>query len=326
MCAQIRGVKFNSDGSCFAFVDENGFRVFNSDPIKEICHVEMDGRIQIVEPIFRSGLIALVGDGSSTALPMEKVCIYDCHRYTITVQLNVRSAVRNLSCQQNRIVVATQQYIYVYTLADIPECLFYFETHYNPFGLFAVFGSQTFIAFPAHACGFVGITFDSTTTTDKIIRAHRHNLQTISISPNGYLLATASVKGTLVRLFDLPTMSLISEFRRGNNPAYISCITFSDDSSFLCVGSDRPTLHVFCTKKQKDSQNKSFLKRYFPSRENDLRLYRRSSNGAQLTSTQIAIYHENIIAIDSNGNYSRFEVDLDRSTISNSTHRDISVI
>ncbi|KAI6187874.1 hypothetical protein M3Y98_00292600 [Aphelenchoides besseyi] len=323
MCAQIRGVKFNRDGSCFAFVDENGFRVFNSNPIKEICHVEMDGRIQIVEPIFRSGLIALVGDGSSAVLPMEKVCIYDCHRYTITVQLNVRSAVRNLSCQQNRIVVATQQYIYVYTLADIPECLFYFETYFNPFGLFAIFGSQTFIAFPAHSCGFVGIIFDSTTkhNTDKIIRAHRHNLQTISISPN----ATASVKGTLIRLFDLPTMTLISEFRRGNNPAYIS-ITFSDDSSFLCVGSDRPTLHVFCTKKQKDQQNKSFLKRYFTSQENYLRLSRRSSNGTQLTSTQIAIYHENIIAIDSNGNYSKFEVDLDRSTISNSSHRDISVV
>jgi WD40 repeat protein len=58
-------------------------------------------------------------------------------------------------------------------------------------------------------------------------------------------LATASVKGTLIRVFDVSSGSLVIELRRGSNTATIYCINFNADSSLLCVSSDHGTIHIF---------------------------------------------------------------------------------
>ncbi len=59
------------------------------------------------------------------------------------------------------------------------------------------------------------------------------------------MVATASTKGTLVRIFDLAKGGLLCEMRRGAEGAAINHISFSDDSSRLCMTSDKGTVHIF---------------------------------------------------------------------------------
>ncbi len=78
-----------------------------------------------------------------------------------------------------------------------------------------------------------------------VIKAHKAPISTLTINNNGSLLATASTKGTIIRVWSLPSGTKIAEFRRGTYHADINYLRFSLDSNFLCAVSSTGTVHVF---------------------------------------------------------------------------------
>ncbi|VDO14511.1 unnamed protein product, partial [Brugia timori] len=79
----------------------------------------------------------------------------------------------------------------------------------------------------------------------RIINAHQRPLSAIALNLTGEQLATSSEKGTIIRIFDTKTCLLLKELRRGTNPASIFCMSFSVDSTMLCVSSNHHTIHLF---------------------------------------------------------------------------------
>ncbi|KAI8048511.1 WD40-repeat-containing domain protein [Syncephalis plumigaleata] len=86
----------------------------------------------------------------------------------------------------------------------------------------------------------------SSMMTNKLtIMAHTASLGYIAMSQSGHLLASASEKGTLIRVFDTQTGRILHEFRRGADRADIYSIAFNADATRLCVASDKGTIHIF---------------------------------------------------------------------------------
>ncbi|KAL7529427.1 hypothetical protein ACHAWF_002972 [Thalassiosira exigua] len=104
------------------------------------------------------------------------------------------------------------------------------------------------------------------------VDAHASALGALALSVDGSLLATASERGTVIRLFDTRGVTIgggsggagasgakgeaatavsssvpLREFRRGVERATIACLTFSLDSAWLGCASDHGTVHVFRT-------------------------------------------------------------------------------
>jgi WD repeat-containing protein 45 len=90
----------------------------------------------------------------------------------------------------------------------------------------------------------VGIKNITKDTINKI-KVHDSEIQIISINSKGTLFATASQKGTLIRVFDTKDGTKVREFRRGSFNAYIYMISFSDDDSYLICSSVSGTIHIF---------------------------------------------------------------------------------
>jgi WD40 repeat protein len=78
-----------------------------------------------------------------------------------------------------------------------------------------------------------------------IIAAHTTSIATLTLSATGNMLATSSEKGTLVRVWDAYSGSLIKELRRGTDQAEIYGVAFRPDEQELCVWSDKGTVHIF---------------------------------------------------------------------------------
>ncbi|OZJ05656.1 hypothetical protein BZG36_01515 [Bifiguratus adelaidae] len=88
-------------------------------------------------------------------------------------------------------------------------------------------------------------TKQQNTTNISIIAAHTGKLSCLSVNADGSKCASASEKGTLIRVFDTSTGKLLHELRRGVDRAEIYSIAFNSDSTRLCVSSDKGTVHIF---------------------------------------------------------------------------------
>ncbi|ETO25975.1 hypothetical protein RFI_11163, partial [Reticulomyxa filosa] len=108
------------------------------------------------------------------------------------------------------------------------------------------------------------------------IQGHDSSLGTFALSVDGKLLATASEKGTLIRIWNTATGEKIQELRRGADQANIqrqmkklqffsfffwdwtNSICFSPETSkWLAVASDKGTVHIFKLKAMMTSLPKS---------------------------------------------------------------------
>lgn len=106
--------------------------------------------------------------------------------------------------------------------------------------------NNSLLAFPSHRVGHVQVVdLEQPEKKPLEVEAHETTLSAISLNLLGTRLATASEKGTLVRVFETKDGVLLHEFRRGAHPANIYCINFNQDSSMLCVASDHGTVHIF---------------------------------------------------------------------------------
>jgi hypothetical protein len=71
------------------------------------------------------------------------------------------------------------------------------------------------------------------------------------------MLATASDKGTVIRVWSLPNAEKLYQLRRGSREARIHSITFNVMSTLLAVSSAHDTVHIFKLGKQGASGKKS---------------------------------------------------------------------
>ncbi|KAF2360411.1 WD40 repeat [Trinorchestia longiramus] len=265
---------FNQDQGCFVCGTESGFRVFNCEPLREKERQDFpDGGIGHVEMLFRCNYLALVGGGRNPKFPPQKVIVWDDLKKKAVIELEFQEKVIGVRLRRDRIVVLLLDTIHVYTFTCTPQHLHTFPTAPNPRGICVLCpnSSTSLLAFPAPTMGHVQLVdLAAPTPPRSSLPAHTTNIAALALSLSGALLATASVKGTLIRIFSTSTGERLTELRRGANPANIYCLNFSQDSSLVCVSSDHGTVHVFGiddTHKNKQSSlaGTSFLPKYFSS-------------------------------------------------------------
>ncbi|KAJ9098896.1 hypothetical protein QFC19_006235 [Naganishia cerealis] len=78
-----------------------------------------------------------------------------------------------------------------------------------------------------------------------MIQAHKSPIAALAINSQGTMLASASDKGTIIRVFSLPDAKRLGEYRRGSKAARIYSMNFNPVGTLLCVSSDTETVHVY---------------------------------------------------------------------------------
>lgn len=129
------------------------------------------------------------------------------------------------------------------------------------------------LAVPGLAKGCVRLEWMSNEKKSHLIEAHQSALSSLCLSPCGQRLATASEKGTLIRIFDTKTGQCLSELRRGSHAirrpisdclisfisgtqqATITSLCFSPNLDFFACSSDQGTIHVWSLKSGDNSSS-----------------------------------------------------------------------
>lgn len=103
------------------------------------------------------------------------------------------------------------------------------------------------LAFPISTTNGELQIYDAGDLSVKIkIKAHDSPLSALTFSRNGVLLATASEKGTVIRVFCVVNGQKVHEFRRGvKRYVNIASLTFSNCGNYVCASSNTETVHIF---------------------------------------------------------------------------------
>ncbi|KAJ7662495.1 WD40-repeat-containing domain protein [Mycena rosella] len=277
---------FNQDYSCVSVGTRKGYSITNCDPFGRV-YTQNDGARGIVEMLFCTSLIALVGapdtPSSSASSPTpnastspRKLQIVNTKRQSTICELLFPSSILAVKLNRKTLVIILETEIYVYDMSNM-RLLHVLETVPNPEAICALSpaAEAPYLAYPAPlpspalaapaspaptASGSGDVMLFSTRALApvNVLRAHRSPLALLALSANGSLLATASVKGTVIRVFGVPSADKLYEFRRGAREARIQSLAFNGAGTLLAAASERGTVHLWRVgKPHGDAANKS---------------------------------------------------------------------
>ncbi|KAJ8948650.1 hypothetical protein NQ318_022718 [Aromia moschata] len=272
-------VNFNQDTTSLAVGGKAGYRLYSLSDVDILEQIYSNGTEDscLVERLFSSSLVAVVSLAAPRKLKVchfkkgTEICNYSYSNTVLTVKLN-----------RARLVVCLEESLYIHNIRDMKVLHTIRDTPPNPLGLCAlsINSDNCYLAYPGSSTiGEVQI-FDAVNLHAKtMIHAHDSPLAALAFSPNGLRIATASEKGTVIRVFSVLDASRLFEFRRGvKRCVAISCLAFSLCNQFLGCSSNTETVHVFKLEDPKDSPRRSvdesswmgYLTNYLPSQVTDV--------------------------------------------------------
>ena len=265
---QILYANFNQDFSCISIGTNVGYLIYNVQPLKKyipkvilniikiffFINIELCGGIGIIEMLYKTNILALVGGGIYPKFSINKITIWDNHQDKIISQIRFNSEVIKVKIRKDVIIGALQDRIYIINIITL-ETIDILETYNNPQGIFSISytSNELLIAFPyAKTKGKVQLENffltleESQKNEQKIINAHESQIAYISMNNEGTILATASDKGTLIRIFLISRSDHpISVLRRGKKNVKMNCLVFDLNNEIIGCTSDVGTTHVF---------------------------------------------------------------------------------
>lgn len=155
----------------------------------------------------------------------------------------------------NRLVVLIKGSIYVYNLKNM-ELINTLNTSKGNVIAFAVHENYVAYNSPTNP-GDIYLASLDTAIPVTLIHCHSSAVQVVDFHPRGHLIATASAKGTVIRVITTSDGELVTELRRGYIPASIVSISFHPVEPFLACASENGTIHVFKISKQPSDPNSS---------------------------------------------------------------------
>ncbi|GIY31363.1 WD repeat domain phosphoinositide-interacting protein 4, partial [Caerostris darwini] len=254
----INNLSFNQDHGCFSCAMDNGVKIYNVEPLRQLMHLDTAtvGSVAICEMLYRTNIIAMVGGGRKQKYAENTVLLWDNIKNMFVTEFVCSSPVLAVKMQRDRVFIAVRTEIHVFSFPG-SEHITSFPTGINNKGLMQVSpfpsSERQVLVFPGHYSGSIQIVDlqrmkSHTRAAPIIINAHDSEIAYISLNQDGTRIATASIKGTLIRIFDTFSKTKVIELRRGSDNAALYCINFSLNSDYLCASSDKGTIHIFALK------------------------------------------------------------------------------
>lgn len=309
----INFINFNQTGTCISLGTSQGFKIFNCDPFGKF-YAEDSGGYAIVEMLFSTSLLAVVGIGDEAAMSPRRLRIINTKKHSVICEVTFPTSVLSVKMNKSRLVVLLQEQIYIYDISNM-RLLHTIDTNPNINGIMAMSPSldNCYLVYPSppkvinseikanattnnisvntgngrpqgpliesdedlepggaeaqELAAQADLNSDSqsnksgnsnvikngdvilfnlkTLQPTMVIEAHKGEIASLALSLDGSLLATASEKGTIIRVFNVETGIKVNQFRRGTYPTRIHSMCFSADNQFLAATCSTKTIHIF---------------------------------------------------------------------------------
>lgn len=297
-------VSFNQDNSFFSVGTERGFRIYQTYPFIEPYEKIMNGGIGVVEMLYKSNFLALMGGGKVPKYNKNKLIIWDDHENKIIGELKFTTSIMNIKLKKDLLFVVCRKNIYIFDF-NTYEIIDTIDTGDNIKELIAINSSPelTVLAYPSIK-GVNKITIRNFKTKISVtFSVQDDSISKMSINNNGTLIATSNENGTIIRIHSCSDGAFLQEFKRGHEKAKINYICFDNDTKLMAVSSSRGTIHIFSMgstiKKLKEHEKKKEIEK--KEKEN--------KNGEKNTNIEKKIKEEDQEKKDKDNNNNKIKIE-----------------
>ena len=241
-------ISFNQDKSCVALGTNYGYKIFNAKNFKKIGERDLDMPIARIQMLYRSNLLLLVrGTQENIKMPGSSLIFWDDKTNDATGRLNLTSNINKVKMRKDLIFIVHDNQVSIFSL-EAMQIIKTVETRINPYSIFTCSYSDNMriVAFPSaeRKAGFFSMINLSKDKT-MVIEAHSHDIECLEMDYSGSYIASASKKGTIIRVFKVKDGTVLQEFRRGIDNARIISLCFDVSGHMLALSSDSGTVHVY---------------------------------------------------------------------------------
>lgn len=271
--------------------------------------------------LFRCNILALVGGGQHPLYPTNKVMLWDDHQQKCIGELTFKDNVHGVKLRRDKVIVVLEKKIYIYNFTNL-SLIDQIETSSNLCSV-SYDDAECVLACCDKEKGRVKVNIYQKDQQEisNVIEAHNSSLSCIALNFQGTLLATASEKGTIIRLYNPQTGDLLQELRRGSDKAEVYSIAIDFNTKWLGCTSDKGTVHIFSIaqlglskdedQKEQKGNNKHALSKifkkfnkYFDS-EWSFAKFRVTDSRTLCTFDK----NENLVVVSTDGTYYRANID-----------------
>ncbi|NXC19283.1 WIPI1 protein, partial [Corythaeola cristata] len=236
--------------SSLAIGTTTGYRLFSLSSVEQLDQVHESNEIPdvyIVERLFSSSLVVVV----SHAKP-QQMNVYHFKKGTEICNYSYSSKILSIRLNRQRLVVCLEESIYIHNIKDMKLLKTIMDMPPNTTGKHgrAAQGMPCPCAVQGAMCRSALTLPSALQKTACAIPAHDGPLAALAFNSTGSKLASASEKGTVIRVFSIPGGQKLYEFRRGMKRSVHSSVgdkyTEGSRSRNVNTGTGQPPLTLLC--------------------------------------------------------------------------------
>ena len=238
-------IDLNNTETYACVATDKGFMIYSPQPFKSVLSRDIPGGVYRVKMLHKTNIILFVGRTEKGPYPNNKLIVWDDVAQEVVSEISYPDKIVVFHATRKYIYVQTDKKLYIYQLNTL-LLVKQFDTTQTP--VFAVSENETYniVVFPSQQLGH--ITIQNIDTGDvSTIYAHYGTIESIGVSRDAKYIATASDKGTIIRMYSIETKTILHEFRRGLDYVRITQLLFHPSNRILLASSDRGSIHLFNT-------------------------------------------------------------------------------
>lgn len=188
---------------------------------------DLNKQIALVEMMYKTNVIVLVYEQQR-----NKVVIWDDHekKNRTEITFNANQFIMNVKLRKDMMIVVLNEKAFIFNFVTL-KLIEQVDTYPNPSGLCALSQAEKpiskIICLPHQDKGSLKVlNYVVDKSIDLVIPAHDTEVGAIAVNPDGTLIASASERGHIIKIYSTDAGEVVQELKRGNSKAYIENILF----------------------------------------------------------------------------------------------------
>lgn len=286
----ISHISYNNDNSLYLVSTNFGYRIYSRHKNVPEKIKNIEGGVKMAYILDSTNIVMYVAENTPT-----NMTIWDTHSQTALKSFAYDDLIIGIRITRKKVAVIFRNKVLLLSFPDDIKQIAEFNTCNNDNNLCLL--TDKYLVCLDEIEGRIRVV-NLSNLESNIINAHTSAISCMNISPDQNQLVTTSIKGTIIRLFNISDGIIVKEFRRGLTYGNIYSCSFNNinnTATQLCVSSDTGTLHIYNL--LDDDQNyksylasiKSILPQYCSSTWSSMNI-----NDAEIKDKHICLYNNHI--------------------------------